>query len=96
MEMAQEDLGDGVRRAVLVQHGDPSRVHRRLPHDVARSRLRGTRVHPHHSRLLLGRSHDTSFGVCTQDWTPKPAVDVIEAIIDENEAFLAGGGGIEL
>jgi hypothetical protein len=37
-----------------------------------------------------------SFGVYTQNWTPKPAVDVIEAIIDENEAFLAGGGGIEL
>ena len=37
-----------------------------------------------------------SFGVYNQDWTPKPAVDVIEAVIDENEAFLAGGGGIEL
>jgi murein DD-endopeptidase MepM/ murein hydrolase activator NlpD len=37
-----------------------------------------------------------SFGVYTQNWTPKPAVAVIEAIIDENEAFLAGGGGIEL
>jgi len=37
-----------------------------------------------------------SFGVYNSDWTPKPAVDVIEWIIQENEAFLAGGGGIEL
>jgi hypothetical protein len=35
-------------------------------------------------------------GVYHQDWTEKPAVNVIEAVIDENEAFLAGGGGIEL
>jgi len=37
-----------------------------------------------------------SFGVYNADWTPKPAADVIELIIDENEAYLAGGGGIEL
>jgi YVTN family beta-propeller protein/VCBS repeat-containing protein len=37
-----------------------------------------------------------SFGVYNANWTPKPAADVIEAIIDENEAYLAGGGGIEL
>jgi len=37
-----------------------------------------------------------TFGVYHQDWTEKPAVNVIEAVIDENEAFLAGGGGIEL
>lgn len=37
-----------------------------------------------------------TMGVYRQDWTPKPAVDVIEAVIDENEAYLAGGGGIEL
>jgi VCBS repeat-containing protein len=37
-----------------------------------------------------------SFGIYNQDWTPKPAADVIEAVIDENDAFLAGGGGIEL
>jgi len=37
-----------------------------------------------------------SFGIYNQDWTPKPAADVIEAVIDENEAFLAGGGGVEL
>jgi VCBS repeat-containing protein/YVTN family beta-propeller protein len=37
-----------------------------------------------------------SFGVYRLNWTPKPAADVIEAIIDENEAYLAGGGGIEL
>jgi YVTN family beta-propeller protein/VCBS repeat-containing protein len=37
-----------------------------------------------------------SFGIYTQNWTAKPVVGVIEAIIDENEAFLAGGGGIEL
>jgi hypothetical protein len=38
----------------------------------------------------------SSFGVYNADWTPKPAADVIELIIDENEAYLAGGGGIEL
>jgi VCBS repeat-containing protein len=37
-----------------------------------------------------------SFGVYNADWTPKPAAGVIELIIDENEAYLAGGGGIEL
>jgi hypothetical protein len=37
-----------------------------------------------------------SFGVYHQDWSEKPAVDVIEIVIDENEAFLSGGGGIEL
>jgi YVTN family beta-propeller protein/VCBS repeat-containing protein len=37
-----------------------------------------------------------SFGIYRLNWTPKPAADVIEAIIDENEAYLAGGGGIEL
>lgn len=37
-----------------------------------------------------------SFGVYRLNWTPKPAADVIEAVIDENEAFLAGGGGVEL
>jgi hypothetical protein len=37
-----------------------------------------------------------SFGVYHQDWTEKPAVDAIEAVIDENQAYLAGGGGIEL
>ncbi|MBP1816477.1 VCBS domain-containing protein [Mycobacterium sp. OAE908] len=37
-----------------------------------------------------------TMGVYHQDWTEKPAVDVIESIIDENQAFLAGGGGIEL
>ena len=37
-----------------------------------------------------------SFGVYRLDWSPKPAVGVIETVIDENEAYLAGGGGIEL
>jgi large repetitive protein len=37
-----------------------------------------------------------SFGVYRLDWTAKPAVGVIETVIDENQAFLAGGGGIEL
>jgi hypothetical protein len=37
-----------------------------------------------------------SFGVYHQDWTEKPAVGVIESVIDENEALLADGGGIEL
>jgi hypothetical protein len=37
-----------------------------------------------------------TFGVYHQDWTAKPAVGVIESVIDENEAFIAGGGGIEL
>lgn len=37
-----------------------------------------------------------SFGVYRLNWTPKPAADAIELIIDENEAFLNGGGGIEL
>ncbi len=37
-----------------------------------------------------------SFGVYRTNWTPKPAVGVIETVIDENEAFLAGGGGIDL
>ncbi|WP_101952741.1 VCBS domain-containing protein [Mycobacterium sp. 3519A] len=37
-----------------------------------------------------------TMGVYKQDWTPKLAVTVIEAVIDENQAFLAGGGGIEL
>jgi hypothetical protein len=35
-------------------------------------------------------------GVYRQDWTPKASVGVIEAVIDENQAILAGGGGIEL
>jgi hypothetical protein len=37
-----------------------------------------------------------SFGVYRLDWTAKPSADVIETVIDENEAYLAGGGGIEL
>jgi hypothetical protein len=37
-----------------------------------------------------------SFGIYNLNWTPKKAVSTIEAIIDENKAFLAGGGGIEL
>jgi VCBS repeat-containing protein len=37
-----------------------------------------------------------TMGVYHQDWTEKPAVGVIATVIDENEAFLAGGGGIEL
>jgi hypothetical protein len=37
-----------------------------------------------------------SFGVYRQDWTAKPAVGVIETVIDENQAAIAGGGGIEL
>ena len=37
--------------------------------------------------------NQATFGVYRQDWTEKPAVRVIEAVIDENGAFLAGGGG---
>ncbi len=37
-----------------------------------------------------------SFGIYRLNWTPKPAVGVIETVIDENEAFLGGGGGIDL
>jgi hypothetical protein len=39
--------------------------------------------------------NQATFGVYRLDWTEKPALDVIEAVIDENEAVLAGGGGIE-
>jgi VCBS repeat-containing protein len=37
-----------------------------------------------------------SFGMYRQNWTARPAVGVIETVIDENQAYLAGGGGIEL
>jgi hypothetical protein len=37
-----------------------------------------------------------TFGVYRQDWTPKASVGVIETVIDENQAILARGGGIEL
>jgi hypothetical protein len=41
-------------------------------------------------------TYSSSSGVYRQDWTAKPAVGVIETVIEENQAFLAGGGGIEL
>jgi hypothetical protein len=37
-----------------------------------------------------------SFGIYNLNWTPKQAVNTIVSIIEENESFLAGGGGIEL
>ncbi len=33
-----------------------------------------------------------SFGVYRKNWTVKPAVGIIETVVDENQAFLAGGG----
>jgi hypothetical protein len=36
------------------------------------------------------------FGVYRQDETAKPAVGVVETVVDENQAAIAGGGGIEL
>jgi hypothetical protein len=42
-------------------------------------------------------SSSSSSGVYRENWTAKPAVGVIETVIDENQAYLAGGGGgIEL
>jgi YVTN family beta-propeller protein/VCBS repeat-containing protein len=37
-----------------------------------------------------------TFGVYRANWTAKPAVGVIETVINENKTYLAGGGGINL
>ena len=52
-------------------------------------------IHPLRDLASLDLVQGT-FGVYHQDWTEKPAVGVIESVIAENDAFLAGGGGIEL
>jgi hypothetical protein len=52
-------------------------------------------IHDVHDYLTLDPIA-ASFGVYRLNWTPKPAADTIELIIDENDAFLNGGGGIEL
>jgi hypothetical protein len=34
-------------------------------------------------------ANTSTFGVYHNDWTPKPAVEVIEDVIEENEAIIA-------
>jgi hypothetical protein len=53
-------------------------------------------VHTFRDYTSSSETNSATFGVYRQDWTAKPSVGVIEAVIDENEAYLAGGGGIEL
>jgi hypothetical protein len=54
-------------------------------------------VHPHTFRdYTSSEANSATSGVYRQDRTAKPVVGVIETVIVENEASLAGGGGIEL
>jgi hypothetical protein len=56
---------------------------------MANLELRRSRVHPHLQEYDSSDTYSSSLGVYRSDWTPKPAVDIIEEITEQNQAFIA-------
>jgi VCBS repeat-containing protein len=96
--------GDGNKKIWATEYGEPSAYGEATQAAYIDDFLRTWRDLDYAGPAFIHTIHDyasldpatASFGVYRLDWTAKPAVGVIETVIDENEAFLAGGGGIEL
>jgi hypothetical protein len=96
--------GDGNKKIWATEYGEPSLYTEATQAAFIDDFLRTWRDLDYAGPAFIHTIHDyvstdlttLSFGVYRQDWTAKPAVGVIETVIDENEAYLAGGGGIEL
>jgi len=97
--------GDGNKKIWATEYGEPSKLgSEAIQAAYINDFLRAWRDLDYAGPAFIHTVRDyvtldpaaASFGVYRQDWSPKPAVGVIETVIDENEAYLAGGGGIEL
>jgi hypothetical protein len=96
--------GDGNKKIWATEYGEPSDYNTATQSAFTDDFLRTWRNLDYAGPAFIHTIRDyysadrftASFGIYRQNWTPKPVVGVIETVIAENEAFLAGGGGIEL
>jgi VCBS repeat-containing protein len=96
--------GDGNKQIWATEYGEPSALGEANQAEFIDDFLSTWRDLDYAGPAFIHAVHDyvtvdpaaASMGVYRLDWTAKPVVGVIETIIDENEAFLAGGGGIQL